>query len=395
MFRDIPVKYVGCTHRALKPAETVQEFKDKLPAIGVTRITEITHLDRVGIPVFSAIRPTAEEGAVSIYAGKGATRNQARASAIMEAFERYSAERKKGDRTILAHPDEAENCIDPSSLILPGGSAPDHEIEWIEAENIETMERVLVPANAVFHPYNPPVDGIGLFRSNTNGLASGNFTEEAVFHGLMEVIERDAWSIFEARRGPKIEIDCSGTDNDIIAGLLERFERAEIEVTLLDLTSDTCIATVAAVADDVKLRDPALLTMGVGTHLDPEVAVIRALTEVAQSRATQIHGTREDTVRAVFMRRAGYERMKRLNRHWFREADETIGICDMEDLSTRSFRRDLEVTLERLRRVGLRDVLFTDLTRDVGVPVVRVIVPGLEVFSVDPERAGPRLRSAL
>ena len=257
------------------------------------------------------------------------------------------------------------------------------------------MERVLVPANAVFHPYNPPVDGIGLFRSNTNGLASGNFTEEAVFHGLMEVIERDAWSIFEARRGPKIEIDCSGTDNDIIAGLLERFERAEIEVTLLDLTSDTCIATVAAVADDVKLRDPALLTMGVGTHLDPEVAVIRALTEVAQSRATQIHGTREDTVRAVFMRRAGYERMKRLNRHWFREADETIGICDMEDLSTRSFRRDLEVTLERLRRVGLRDVLFTDLTRDVGVPVVRVIVPGLEVFSVDPERAGPRLRSAL
>src|SRR5690606_40965851 len=58
----------------------------------------------------------------------------------------------------------------------------------------------------------------------------------------------------------------------------------------------------------VKLRDPALLTMGVGTHLDPEVAVIRALTEVAQSRATQIHGTREDTVRAVFMRRAGYER---------------------------------------------------------------------------------------
>ena len=87
--------------------------------------------------------------------------------------------------------------------------------------------------------------------------------------------------------------------------------------------------------------------------------------------------------------------MKRLNRHWFREADETIGLCDMEDLSTRSFRRDLEVTLERIRRVGLRDVLFVDLTRDVGVPVVRVIVPGLEVFSVDPERAGPRLRSAL
>ena len=60
---------------------------------------------------------------------------------------------------------------------------------------------------------------------------------------------------------------------------------------------------MAAVSDDTVLKDPALLTLGVGTHLDPEVAAIRALTEVAQSRATQIHGTREDTNRAVFMRK--------------------------------------------------------------------------------------------
>ncbi|MDI6819102.1 MAG: YcaO-related McrA-glycine thioamidation protein [Methanothermobacter thermautotrophicus] len=394
MFQDIPVRYIGCTHRAVRPSETLKAFGNKLSMIGVTRITEITHLDRIGIPVFSAIRPTAEDGAVSIYAGKGATRTQARASAMMEAFERYSAERKPEDETFTAHPEDCDG-LDPESLILPGSADLKSELEWINAENLTGDEEVPVPANAVFHPYNPPEGCMSLFRSNTNGLASGNAREEAIFHGLMEVIERDAWSLFEARRGPKVEVDCSGTDNDIISGLLEKFHAAGVEVTLVDLTADTGVATVAAVADDTVLRDPALLTMGVGTHLDPEIAVIRALTEVAQSRATQIHGTREDTVRAEFMRRAGYERMKRLNRHWFSEPEDTITLDEMEDLSTRSFRGDLEITLRKLREAGLEDVFYVDLTRDVGVPVVRVIVPGLEVFSVDPERVGRRIRSSI
>ena len=394
MFRDIPVRYIGCTHRAVRPSETLKAFGDKLSMIGVTRITEITHLDRIGIPVFSAIRPTAEDGAVSIYAGKGATRTQARASAMMEAFERYSAERKPEDETFTAHPEDCDG-LDPESLILPGSTDLKSELEWINAENLTGDEEIPVPANAVFHPYNPPEGCMSLFRSNTNGLASGNAREEAIFHGLMEVIERDAWSLFEARRGPKVEVDCSGTDNDIISGLLEKFHAAGVEVTLVDLTADTGVATVAAVADDTVLRDPALLTIGVGTHLDPEIAVIRALTEVAQSRATQIHGTREDTVRAEFMRRAGYERMKRLNRHWFSEPEDTITLDEMEDLSTRSFRGDLEITLRKLRESGLEDVFYVDLTRDVGVPVVRVIVPGLEVFSVDPERVGRRIRSSI
>lgn len=394
MFRDIPVRYIGCTHRAVRPSETLKAFRDKLSRIGVTRITEITHLDRIGIPVFSAIRPTAEDGAVSIYAGKGATRTQARASAMMEAFERYSAERKPEDETFTSRPEECDG-LDPESLILPGSADLESELEWINARTLTSDEEVPVPANAVFHPYNPLEGCTSLFRSNTNGLASGNAMEEAIFHGLMEVIERDAWSLFEARRGPKVEVDCSGTDNDIISGLLEKFHAAGVEVTLVDLTADTGVATVAAVADDTVLRDPALLTMGVGTHLDPEIAVIRALTEVAQSRATQIHGTREDTVRAEFMRRAGYERMKRLNRHWFSEPEDTITLDEMEDLSTRSFRGDLEITLRKLHEAGLKDVFYVDLTRDVGVPVVRVIVPGLEVFSVDPERVGRRIRSSI
>ena len=97
MLSEVPVKYFGCTHRAISPEETIKMVKDKLKAAGVTRIAEITHLDRVGIPVYSAIRPSAAEGAVSIYAGKGATKDQAKASAMMEAFERYSAEPQESE----------------------------------------------------------------------------------------------------------------------------------------------------------------------------------------------------------------------------------------------------------------------------------------------------------
>jgi ribosomal protein S12 methylthiotransferase accessory factor len=84
-------------------------------------------------------------------------------------------------------------------------------------------------------------------------------------------------------------------EDDLAKGLLDKFAAAEVDVYLRDITSDIGVATCAAAADDVKLRDPTLLTTGMGTHTSAGVAVLRALTEVAQSRLTQIHGAREDT----------------------------------------------------------------------------------------------------
>lgn len=399
MFKEVPVKYFGCTHRAIAPEETIKNVESKLRAAGVTRVAEITHLDRVGIPVYSAIRPTAAEGAVSIYAGKGATKPQAKASAMMESFERYSAELHADDKQKFINgvfegsEGELNRYIRPSLLILPNllFDPETAEVEWVRSTNLKDDKDVLVPANAVYHPYVPE-RSVKLFQSNTNGLASGNRLEEAVFHGIMEVVERDAWSIFESKRQSKPEINCENTENQIIKNILTMFNDAGIHVKLVDLTDDVEITTVAAVSDDTVLKDPALLTLGVGTHLDPEVAVIRALTEVAQSRATQIHGTREDTVRAVFMRKAGYERMKRINSHWFGESEKSIEITEMKNISGKSFKEDIETSKKLLSKCGFEDVLYVDLTRpEIEIPVVRVIIPGMELYSVDVDRAGSRL----
>lgn len=396
MFKEIPVKYFGGTHRCRDPTETIEKVTDKLSVAGVTRIAEITHLDRIGIPVYSAIRPGAAEGAVSIYAGKGATKPQAKASAMMEAFERYSAEQQESDneKVICGSFREIDGCIDPSSLILPANAADVNitDIDWVNAVDASNDQECLIPANAVYHPYQP-INGKFLFKSSTNGLASGNVIEEAVFHGVTEVVERDAWSIFEALRQPKREVNCEDTDNPLINDVLSKFRNAGVDVRLVDLTADVEITTMAAVSDDTVLKDPALLTLGVGTHLDPEVAALRALTEVAQSRATQIHGTREDTTRAVFMRKAGYQRMKRINKHWFGEFQDSVNISDIKNMAKKSFKDDIETSLKLLAKCGFDDVLYTDLTRpEIQIPVVRVVIPGMEVYSVDTERIGKRLR---
>jgi len=174
--------------------------------------------------------------------------------------------------------------------------------------------------------------------------------------------------------------------------MLYKFNQSEIEVKLLDLTADVDITTIAAVADYTVLRDPALLSLGVGTHLNPEVAVIRALTEVAQSRATQIHGTREDTNRADFMRKAGYERMKRINKHWFSDSHKLVDISSLEDKSKPTFKEDIETCVDILKKNGFNRIYYTDLTRrEIEIPVARVIIPGMEVYSVDTERMGERL----
>jgi len=408
MFKDIPIKFFDGTRRVKDPKETIEINEKKLKIAGITRLTEITDLDRVKIPVFSAIRPTAQEGSVSVYAGKGASKEQAKASAMMEGFERYSAEKQDIDNErieiatyndILNDNSEIENSINPKDLLVPKNFDTENleniRLEWIEAKDIISEDIIYVPANAVFHPYIPNREikpsAMSIFKGNTNGLASGNVIEESVLHGIFEVVERDAWSIFELTKRNMKEIDKTTIQNDIINELLDKFRKEEISIKLMDITADLEISTIAASADDRLLKDPALLTLGVGTHLDPEIAAIRALTEVAQSRATQIHGTREDTIRADFMRKAGYERMKKINHHYFDEEDEKINLSDIEDKSSNSIKKDIETSIEEIQKVDLEQILFTDLTRsELNINVSRTIIPKAELYSLDPDRLGNR-----
>jgi len=384
--------YSNETQRAVPLEETLARIEPKVPAAGITRVADITNLDRIGIPVFSCIRPTAEDGAITVYNGKGATIKESRISAIMEGIERYSSE-VHGRRIELGYFHELfgrGRIVDPRDLIIPQDVNPDQILAWTEAYDIANDEPVLVPAEAVFHPL--PLRQQSLFRTNTNGLASGNTIEEAIFHGLCEVIERDAWSLVEASRntGPVVR----NMDDPLIASMQKKFADAHVDLLIRDITSDIGIPTMAAVSDDVQLKDPMLLTMGMGTHTNARIAVIRALTEVAQSRLTQIHGAREDTAVAQLRKRLGYDRTKRMNAYWFKE-NGTEDYSAIASLDSDDFLKDIRFMTEALSKQGLDRVIVADLTREeIGIPVVRVIVPGLEAYAMDGDRKGERVRHA-
>ena len=380
--RPVEKLYFDGTHRSRSPEETRAAVEPLMAEIGVTEIIDVTPLDRLGIPVFSAVRPGAARGAVRVHAGKGKEPIHARVSAMMEALERYCAE-YRGDRMEYATYEEIGpgRAMHPEDLLLPRKLEQGEKVHWTPTWDILNDEEVYVPSNAVFHPYDSLGMAVPLFRSDSNGLASGNVIEEAILHALFEVIERDALSIADQEHdlGSRLTIgtECAARE------ILDRFEENGIDIHLWLLDGKTGIPTVAAAADDTVTKDPAMLVIGSGTHTSPEIAALRALTEVAQSRGSYLQGGRNDPQREMIIRKAGYERLKRINRMWFADAD-AVDIRDIPDLSTPRFDLDIGRVLQEVSPYTDR-VCVCDLSRT-PVPVVRAIIPGFEISYMDPDR---------
>jgi len=382
--------------RVMPPEETLERVIPLLEKAGMDPLEDITDRDNLGIPVYSVYRKKTAKGTFGNYNGKGATPEQAKASAVMEAMERYSAEQRESDEvaygTMQQIRDSGMPYVEPADLILPArimGMVESAEIAWTSCYDILRGEDVWVPACAVFYPYYPDGD-LQLFRFHTNGIAAGNTIEEAILHALFEVIERDAWSIAESfnRTNADVIID----DPDSVPGqLLKNFNDAGIEINLKDLTTDVGVTTIGASSDDVRTKDPEMLDIGVGTHLNPEIAAIRALTEVAQSRTTHKHGLKVNAELQKRTREMGYEKVKEANALWYNPSKAKKKLSDMKDEATEYVLDDIEIVLGKLMDAGFDRVIIADLTRpEIGVPTVRAIIPGMEVSTMDSEREGLR-----
>ena len=381
----------------MPPEETLKRILPLLKTAGLGEPEDITDKDNIGIPVFSVDRQETALGKPKYYNGKGATREQAEASAVMESIERYSAEQRESDEIAYGTYEQAKDvmmAVDPADLILPLWAIEgyrDKMIAWTRGFEMFRGCPILVPACAVYYPYEPDGD-FQLFKWHTNGLASGNTMEEAILHALFEDIERDAWSMAEYNDRTNADIIIRDKES-VPAKLIEKFSAQGIDIHLKDLTNDIGIPTIGASADDTVTKDPELLTIGVGTHLNPQIAAIRAITEVAQSRTTHKHGMKINAQLQKTAQDFGYEKMKRVNHMWFGENNRKICLEDMPDLSTPYVLDDIEVVLGKLMDCGFDQVIAVDLTRpELGVPSVRMIVPGLEVSTMDPEREGARLQ---
>jgi ribosomal protein S12 methylthiotransferase accessory factor len=378
------------THRTCSPQETLARMKPLLPALGITRVANVTGLDRTGIPVVTVCRPNARS--VSVSQGKGLTLDAAKASGIMEAAEVWHAEHILNPLKLAcaAEMRAVHRVIDIEGLPRTSGSRYTDALPllWIEGYDLFERAPVWVPFEIVSANYTLPLPpGSGCFQSNTKGLASGNHALEAICHGLAEVVERDARTIWQAGAGVsggRRMLDLASVNDPDCVAILGRFEASGLRVRVWSVTSDVGIAAFVCtlMGDGADGADPEF---GAGCHPSRTVALLRALTEAGQSRNTYISASRDDYFPQLYSAEQRRSR-ETFFRCLFAVADAQCAFEDVPDLESVSLEDDLAWMLDRLRDAGMREAVVVDLTREgLGVPVMRVVVPGLAGILEDAE----------
>jgi ribosomal protein S12 methylthiotransferase accessory factor len=380
---DAVKRYRVGTHRTATPDETLARVGPFTGQMGITRVANVTGLDRVGLPVVMVCRPNSRSLAVA--QGKGIDLPAAKASGLMEAVETFHAEsitaplllgtwRDLGRTHPLVNVDRL-----PRSRVGP--CDPDRLLLWIEGRDLISGLSRWVPYECVHTDYTlPPGPAAGAFPANTNGLASGNHLLEAVCHGLCEVVERDAitlWKHAGERARQRTAIDLATVDDPLCRAVLDSFARAHLTVRVWDVMSDVGIACFYCLVVG-QGDDPADPELGSGCHPAREVALLRALTEAAQARITYITGARDDFSADDYSPRGRARR--------WRECQAVLqGSPPQRDFravptwATERLDEDVAWMLERLRAVGSQEVVVVDLTKaEFDIPVARVLVPGLE-----------------
>ena len=394
-----PKRFRSGTHRLATPDETLARVRPLAGRMGITRLGNITGLDRIGIPVAIAVRPNSRS--VSVSQGKGLELAQAMASALMEACEIFHAE-EIGPLHRTAYHNLAAGATVADPRLLSAGAIPFDPaapIDWIEGYDLLHGAACWVPAETVHTDYTLPHPD-GYFLAGSNGLASGNHRVEAINAALYELVERDAvalWMARPLRERARHTLDLGSVDDARCRVLLERFDDARVAVHVWNVTSDIGIAAFLCEIRDQAPADPQMLRRfhGSGCHADRGIALSRALTEAAQTRLTYISGVRDDLAPADYQT-APDEDIRDALLGALTHAVPGVAFATVPSFSADDLLDDLQWALAQLRTAGIDRVVTVDLTRpDFDIPVVRLVVPGLEWDAHHPNyQPGPRAREA-
>jgi ribosomal protein S12 methylthiotransferase accessory factor len=258
---------------------------------------------------------------------------------------------------------------------------PDLPLLWVEGLDLVGGERIWLPLETVHA--NSTVVGLpggGCFLASTNGLASGNQILEATSHAICEVIERDAtslWHQLHPTLQDRMRLDPATVDDEACRQVLDRLDSVELDVAVWETTTDVGVSSFDCIVVD-RTGEIGHVGRGAGCHPTRQIALLRALTEAVQVRTGYIVGSRED-IRLVDYSAAHLDSWTRRARALIRTGERmrNFRASITEDFET--FEAELEWLLSRLTAAGLSQVVAVDLTRsEIGVSVVRVVIPGLE-----------------
>lgn len=390
------LRTAGSALRTREADDTFARIEPHLADYGITRVGNVTGLDRVGIPCHVAHKPMGTT--LSNGSGKGLTPESSRISAAMEAIEQTYWEEVPPFSTFAS----ANRMVADGLSIVDCNLVPrmrhglwnrDLELDWSPMTDLATGEEVWVPTE-IISVRLPPRRSAPTFIVGSNGLASGNTVDEAILSALNELIERDANALHTlcGDDRPEDAFDvrhlCQ-TLGDPVASLVETIEKADLQLVVVEHTSDLGVPTYNAFVHDLALTRSGAFG-GLGTNLDPVVALSRAITEAIQSRTLIIAGARDDCFAS------GRTASILASHHWRVPQPGAVRHSMAESRSTGTILGDVALLIDTLAGAGMSQVLVHRYT-DPGdlFHVVRVVVPGLEGYRFERYQPGPRGLAAL
>lgn len=372
----------------MSPRETLSRVEPFLAGFGITRVARHTGLDDIGIPVWCAYAPNSRS--IVIAQGKGLTDLDARVSTVMEALERAVA----GEPSVklihgsasglqaMGYGTDALNCL---TAVHKADLGPDEETEWVAGINILTGDTIHIPFEAVVLDRTRDAR----YWMSSDGLASGNNVEEAILHGVLERIERDAhvlWQVGGEKDRYAGCVDPRGFEDAALTGLIDKIEASGLALRLFDITSDIGIPCFTAMLGPGDLipsprdsdgdRDIRMVevTGGTGAHPSAVRAAIRAVTEAVQSRLTYISGARDDISPAIFSKSLPPLMRRAFDAVAAPPAAALRGEAVAGDLSSL-----LQHVLDALGNRRVASVIVVRLSDDrLPFSVVKVVIPELE-----------------
>jgi ribosomal protein S12 methylthiotransferase accessory factor len=406
-------------HRCSSPEATLKQYQHHISPItgvvdGLRRLLEaengLTHTYSAGQNLalthdsFHSLRRSLR----SRSAGKGMTDHQAKASCLCESLERYSGVfqgyevRKKASYKEMGeaaiHPNTCMNFseaqyknreewnakLTTSFHWVPNPFDEEVEIEWTPIWSLTYKEFKYLPTAYCYFSY-PVSDRENAFCTPcSNGNAAGNTIEEAILQGFMELVERDSVCLWWYNRVKRPAVDLDSFNEPYFQSLKDYYKTIQRDIWVIDITSDLNISTFIAVSrrTDKTIED---IILGCGTHFDPRIAILRALTEVNQSLPAVLPVAADGS--------GEYAIDDSDTKNWWKTAtlenqpylvpDESAAPrmrSDYPQFWSDDLLKDVMKCVDIAEKNGMETLVLDQTRPDIGLSVVKVIVPGMRHF---------------
>jgi ribosomal protein S12 methylthiotransferase accessory factor len=264
---------------------------------GVTRLADITGLDRIGLPVWQAVRPAGR--ALSVHQGKGANDRDAKIGALCEAIESHCAENAPADGPLCRFADlpAAERASELADYARRRDRPPpDEPVRWCRATDLLGGGDFWLPHDLVSLDFSG--DRKSAFDRSSAGLGLGPDIAAATEVALREIVERDAVGAWQRRpfdERMRDSVDLGSIGYRWFGEWRRRFDALGIDVAVFAVEAAVPLPVAICWIGGAEAFGPGYRSFaGSACHPDPERALFKALAEAVQSRLTFVAGVRDD-----------------------------------------------------------------------------------------------------